>query len=160
MKLEQVEKTLLLVLIEELGVYDSKVIVLDDGSVILAVSRIKIFNLTQPRKDFLTVVQDILTKLDVEKKNLVYASSLCAKSIATLFATNDRNTVVRLLFSAYLSEEDPEVSNDDEEEVQLRIKDRKGGKSRIFRYQKGLSFAEIIADRIHNGDHVVIIENE
>ena len=160
MKLGEVEKALLAILIKEMSVYDSGIIVLDDGSIIMATSPIKILNLTKPRKDFLTVVQDILGKLDVEKKDLVYAASLCAKSIAVLFATNDRNAVIRLLFSAYLSDEDPELPDEGEDEVNLRIKDKKGGKSRIFRYQKGLSFAEIIADRIHNGNHLVVIENE
>ena len=100
MKLEQVEKTLLSILIKELSVYSGNVIVLDDGSVIIGTSSINILNLTKPRKDFLTVVQDVLAKLDGLKKELVYASSLCAKSIAVLFATNDRNMLVRLLFSA------------------------------------------------------------
>lgn len=159
MNLQETEKTLLAILIKELAVYRyENVIILDDGSIIMAKSKFKILNLTSPRKDFLTVVKDILSKLDEGKKDLVYASSLCAKAIAVLFTTNDRTAVVKLLFAAYLTEEDPEGLEGDNEEVEFKVANKTGGNSRVFRYPKGIRPAEILAQMIHEGNHVVFVE--
>ena len=154
--MEKLNKSLKALLVDLLVCYGADkgkhIEIADDGTAIL--SRKSFFpDIFPERLDFLTIVQSILDKIVSEKKDMTFPSALSAKAIGVLMTTNDRAKVIKLMYTAYLIEEDPTFSdvNPEEDNVEVTFtKDLLPVSVNLKKYKQGINMSEIIAEYLNN----------
>lgn len=158
-KLTDIDKARLLELVKEYVMSKEKIAVSGNGGIVVkkGVGLLKFLPIQV--EDFSTVVIAIVDKIIEAKKEIKYVQNLCSDAISSLVTTNQRDFIIKRLYTAHLVDEDPEIDRTrDEIEIDFEVVHGRDQRSKKLYVGGKISVAEQIANLLNNSDNYIVFD--